>query len=1029
MNLPRLAVTRPITTLMGIVSVMVIGGIALSRLPLAFLPTLDIPFIGVNIPYPNSNPTQIEKEIAKPVEEVLSTLAGVKKLRSTSTADGAEFSLEFTWGLDLDILRMQVSEKMEQVKPSLPEGIGEVQIYSFNTNDIPVVQGRIAAEGVDLSRNYDLIEARILNRLRRVPGVARVDIGGVLPREISIDLELDKIKQHSVDVGQLIQRLQGATANLVLGQVNEGGLRYTARAVGAFDSVESIANIAINDRGLRLSDVASVEYEEPPITYGRHLDRKFAIAVDVYKESTANTVDVVHAVDRVVHEEIDSDPLLQGISFFVWQDQAEAITGGISGLTSSGIMGGLLAVVILLYFLKRLDSTLIVSFSIPFSIIAACGILYFMGKSLNILSMMGLMLGVGMLVDNAIVVLESIDRRHRTEPDTKRSALIGARDVSMAVTSSTLTTVIVFLPLIVGTGTELTTWLGEVGLTISVALVCSLLSSLTLIPLMSAHLLRRKETRPHRQMRWLEGRYVGALGWTLRHKVWSTVIVLVALVGGFAPFAAGMVEMSPFSGTVNRLLFIQYEFSDFVYKSEAEDAVDVVEDYLEAHREEFFIESIYSYFTENEAQTTLNLARRDLGDREIKDLRQKIRDGFPEVAGARIYFHEDAESGGDSTYFQVKFFGQDSELLRKLADEAARRLDTLEGVEDISTSFNRGRQEIQVTIDRDKALKHGLTAQDVARIFDFTLGGLRLPRFNAGAKEVETWIALRMEDRENLDDLKKLRFGGTDGQAIQLSDIADFQIVSRPQEITREDRKIRASVNATYEGEKWADTQKEITALMNAFELPPGYSWSWDDRILEQGEENSQMLLNFALALILVYIVMASLFESMAQPFAILFAIPFSIGGVAWMLAITRTPFNIMSQIGLLILIGIVVNNGIVLLDHMNQLRRSGLSRDEAILQAGRDRLRPILMTATTTVVGLLPLAIGGAKVGGIYYFPLARTVMGGLISSTLLTLLVLPFITIGVEGLAHWFRRLWRLSSPQPRRQPEPEAIAGTTT
>jgi len=1030
MSLPGLAVHRPVTTVMALLSVMIIGGIAFARLPLAFLPTLDAPFIGVQVPYPNSNPTQIEKEITKPVEEVLSTLAGVKKLRSTSTADSAEFGLEFTWGQDLDIVRMQVSEKMEQIKPSLPTGIGEVLIFSFNTSDIPVIQGRIAAEGVDISKNYDLIEARVANRIRRVPGVARVDIGGVLPREIQIDLILDKIKEHGVDVGALIQRLQGATANMVLGQVSHGGLRYTARALGSFESVDQIRNIEVNERGLRLSDIAEIEYEEPPIPYGRHLDGKYAVALDVFKESTANTVDVVHAVMKVIRDDIDKDPLLKGIQLFVFEDQADAITGGIDGLKTSGAIGGILAVVVLYFFLRRFDSTLIVSFSIPFSIVATCGVLYFLGRTLNILSMMGLMLGVGMLVDNAIVVLESIDRKHRTEPDTKKAALTGTRDVMTAVASSTLTTVIVFLPIIVGSGTELTTWLGEVGLTISIALGCSLFSSLTLIPLMSAHLLRRRESPPIKSISWMENRYVAALAWTLRHKAWTFLIVIGSLFIGLVPFFAGMVETGMFSATVNKRLFINYDFSDFVYKSDAERAVAVVEKYIDEHRDEFLVKSVYSFYTENRAGTAINLTRENLSDREIKELRKKIREGLPEVPGARIFFYEDAEGGGSSTYFAVKFFGQDSGVLRRLAEEAERRLNTVEGVADVSTSLTKGRNEIQVVIDRDKALRQGLTAQDVSQVFAFTLGGLRLRRFNAGDREVETWLALRMEDRENLDDLRKLQIGGRDGRPVPLGDVASFNIVRREQEITRENRKVRAAVNATYEGKEWPRTRKEISSLMDAFDLPPGYSWSWDDRILEQGQEDAQMGINFLLALVLVYIVMASLFESLAQPFAILFSIPFSVAGAAWMLAITRTPFNLMAQIGMLILVGIVVNNGIVLLDHMNQLRRAGVPREEAILQAGRDRMRAILMTATTTVLGLLPLAIGGSKVVGIYYFPLARTVMGGLISSAVLTLLVLPYINLGVEGVANWFRSLWRASAPRvavlpPAQPPAPEYLA----
>ena len=1019
MNLPGFSIRRPITTLMVLISIMVVGGIAMARLPLAFLPNVDFPIIGINIPYPNSNPTQIEKYITKPVEEVLATLPGVKKLTSTSTADSAEFQVEFRWGYDLDIVRMQVSEKLDQAKPSLPPGIGEIFYFSFNSTEIPVVQARIAAQGVDLSKDYELLEARVKNRIRRVPGVARVDLDGVLPREIYIDLVLDKIKEHGVDVGTLIGRLQGASSNLVLGQVTHDGLRYTARALGAFESLEAIRDLEVNDRGLKLADVAEITYEEPPIAYGRHLDGEYAVALNVYKESTANTVEVVRAVHRVIEEDINQDPLLQGVKLFVWQDQAEAITDGIDGLKSSGYIGALLAVLVLYFFLRRIDSTLIVSFSIPFSMIATCGFMYFTGRTLNILSMSGLMLGIGMLVDNAIVVLESIDRRHRVEKDTRKAALEGARDVSLAVICSTLTSVIVFVPLIVGGDTEIFVWLKEIGVTISISLVCSLFSSLTLIPLMSGHLLRHRQTAQPKSLVRLEDSYVRILAWTLRHKRWTFALVVFGLIFGLVPFMTGLVDMTPFGAGINKRLFLKYEFSDFVYKSDAERAVNTVEAYFSAGKERYGLESIYSYYTENDAMTVLTLEREDLSDRALKDLRKEIRASLPQVPGARIFFREDADQGGGSTYFAVKFYGQDSGILQGLAKEAARRLATVKSVEDISNSFNKGRNEIQVVIDRDKALRNGLTAEDVSQIFQFTLGGMRLRRFNAGSREVETWLELRRQDRQNLEDLKAIQIGPPT-RPVLLGDIAQFQVVRRAQEITREDRKVKVETKATYEGKEWNKAKKEIEGLMNAFDLPPGYSWSWDERILEQGEENQQWQMNVLLALVLVYIAMASLFESLAQPFAILFSIPFALPGISWFLAATRTPFNIMAWIGLLMLIGVVVNNGIVLLDHMNQLRAAGMGREEAILQTGRDRLRAVLMTALTTIAGLIPLAFGQAAIGGgPYYFPLARTVMGGLMSSTVLTLIVLPYINLGVETAAAWMRNLWRASDPARIRAP----------
>ncbi len=1013
MQLPRLAVTRPITTAMILISVLVLGGIALFRLPLAYLPEVDVPFIGVQIPLPNSNPMQVEREIVKPVEEVLATLPSVKTLNSEATADEAQFFLEFDWGRDLDVARMQVSEKMDQVKPQLPANIGEIIIFSFNTNDIPVVQARVSAKGVDLSENYDLIEARILNRLRRVPGVARVTLDGVEPKEINIDLVLARVREHDVDVGQLIEQLQGASSNLVLGQIEAGGLRFTARALGEFTSVEEIGNLRINQDGLRLRDIAELNYEEPPIPHGRHLDLEFAVGLDVFKESTANTVEVVREVMSVIQNEINNDPLLAGVSLFVWEDQGEEISGGLSGLLKAGTIGALLAILSLYFFLRRLDSTIIVSLSIPFSILAACGLMFFMGKTLNILSMMGLMLAVGMLVDNAVVVLESIDRTHRKEKDREKAALDGARGVSTAVAASTLTTLIVFLPLIIGASTDLTTWLKEIGITITIALACSLFSSLTLIPLMSAHFLGRKRPRAIQSIAWLEEKYAGALRWTLHHPAKTFVVLILGLGVGLLPFFTGMVESAIFSGTVNERIFLRYEFADHTYKSEAMAVVDQVEPFLWANKEKWEVASLYTFWMENRAETTMVLSRKNMTDDEIRELRKTIRDELPEIPGVRLYFEDDADTGGNTHFFAVKFFGQDSTLLEGFANEAARRIETVAGVLDVRTSFRDAQREVQVRVDRDKAERAGLDAQAVADIFSFTLGAMRLPRFNTGEREVDTWLALRIEDRENIDDIKKLQIGGAggDGRPITLADVASFQIVPRPKEIVRENRRVRVAVSATYEGEDWEQTQEEIAGLMDAFDLPPGYSWSWNDRIIEQGEQNAQMAVNFLLALVLVYLVMASLFESLAQPFAILFSIPFALPGAAWMLAATGTSFNLMGQIGLLILMGIVVNNGIVLLDHTNQLRRTGLSREEAILQAGRERLRPILMTAATTIIGLLPLAVRGPATSGIFYYPLARTVMGGLISSAVLTLLVLPYINVGMETVGEWAKGLWRAS------------------
>ena len=1016
MSLPRLGVTRPVTGFMLLVSTVVIGAMSALRLPLEFFPRLSIPFVAVVVPYPNSNPTQVEKTIARPLEEALATLPDLKRLRSRSGADECEVHLEFEWGLSLDVVRMLVREKVDQVRASLPAEIGDIQLHSFSTSDIPVIQGRISAAGVDLSQNYDLLDKRIADRIRRVPGVARVSLGGVEPREIWVDLRIDRIKAHNADLGRIVPRLREASATLALGKVRDrGGRTYAARAVGAFSTLEELGRLVLDDRGLRLGDLADIRYEEPPTSFGRHLNRERAIAFDVFKESTANTVATVDGVNAVVREEIATDPLLKGINLFVWQDQAREIRSGIEGLSSSGLQGAALAILVLFFFLRRWDSTLIVSASIPISLLATTGVMYFAGRNLNVLSMMGLMLGVGMLVDNAIVVLESIDRKHRDEADPRKAALAGASEVALAITASTLTSVIVFLPLVVGGKDDVTIFLGEAGFTISIAFLCSLVVSLLMIPLMSSWLLRRRESTDPPAVAWLEERYARVLAWTFRHKAGTFGLVVVFLGVGFLPFFLKLVETSTFSGGINRRIGLSYEFADFTYKSEAERAVSRVEDFLWSRKDDFLVKDLYSFYGEGEAMTIIVLSQEDLPDDDLKALRQRVRKDLPEIPGARVFFREEAEEGGSVTYFAVKLYGNDLEGLNRWAETVAGRLEAIPGVEDVNTSARNARREIQARLDSDRARGLGLAPQDMADVFAFTLGGLRLPRFNAGDREVEVNLSLALEDRENLADLRRLVVSGAEGRPVQLGDVAAFEVVPRAQTIEREHRKIRAVVRASFDGKSFDATREKITETMNGLGLPPGITWSFNDRIEEQSEQGQTMALNFLLALVLVYVLMASLFESVTQPLAILCAIPFSLVGATWLLALTGTPFNFMANMGVLILMGIVVNNGIVLLDRINQYRRAGHGREEATLLAGRDRLRPILMTALTTILGLLPLALGRSGVGGwAYYYPLARTVMGGLISSTVLTLVVLPYINYGVENLALWGRRVWSGGAPR---------------
>jgi HAE1 family hydrophobic/amphiphilic exporter-1 len=1020
MKISKICVKKPVATFMVFISLLILGGIAVTKMPRAFLPTLDWPEMWIWIPYPNSSPTYIEKNIIKPIEEMLSTLNHLEKIRATATPDEANFQLTFNWGKELDMARVQVDEKLDIARRELPDDVERIYVFNFNTTDIPVVQSRISAPGIDLSKNYDLLDKRIANRIRRIPGIAKVDLHGVRPKEIDIYLILDKIKEHNVDVRRLVERLQGASAQMSLGRISKDGLHYSARALGNFDALELIENFQINEQGLKIRDVATITYEEPVLSYGRHLNRQNAVALEVYKESSANTVETVGRVLDVIKNDIGKDPLLKGVDLFIWDDQAEQIDNSIDSLKRAGYWGALLAVCVLFFFLRRFDATFIVSLAIPLSLVTSCVILYIMGKSFNILSTMGLILAVGMLVDNAVVILESIYRQHMRTGDPVQSSILGAKEVGIAVTCATMTTIIVFLPLVVGADNELSTWLKEVGITISITLGCSLFVSLTIIPLLASLILSRKAKKETKFINKLQDGYIAILRWTNKHRYPTFFIIVFVLCLGLLPVLFGWVNTKPFSesGIKKNRLGINYEFFDYFYKSEVEEYVSRMEDYLYEHEEDFRIESVYSWFGDNDAVTIITFDQEDVGDEEIKRMRNKIREEHPVLPGCKIGFWQDeTDEGSRVQRISVSFYGEDTEFLSTLADEAVFRISKMEGMQDVRSSLVSGEKEVRVTLNRDLATKYGLSPQQLSRILYFTMGSQKLRKFNAGDKEVDLYLSLDLADRENIEDLKRLVLVGEDGRGVPLGDLAEFNIVPRAETIQRENRKTTVRVSGSYEGDDYKAAQGEMAQILNSIDYPPGYSWSFGEFMMREQEQTQQMIINILLALALIYIVMASLFESLAHPLAIVSSIPFALPGVFWLLWMTDTDFNLMAWIGFLILMGIVVNNGIVLIDKVNILRREGLPRDQAIIQAGRERLRPILMTAFTTILGILPMALKGPAVSNVYYYPLARTVIGGLLASTVLTLLILPYIYTIFDELALWAKRVFSLSQMPAKR------------
>ncbi|GAB5520191.1 MAG: efflux RND transporter permease subunit [Rhodothermales bacterium] len=1006
------ALKRPVTTMMVFVCLMLIGGIATQLIPMEYFPDVSEPEVNIDIPYPGGTPQEVEREIVRPLEEALATISGVSRIRANANENNANISLEFPMGEDMSLRSLEVREKIDGVRDQLPDDVERIYVRQFSMADIPVLMMRISSER-DLSGAYELLNRRVKNRIERLEGVSQVELYGVNPKEIRIELDAGRIAAHRVDLGQLSQALQRSNFSSTGGRISDAGKRYVVRAVGELTSVEQVGNLPIGQGDLRVRDIANVIYDDPRMEEGRHLDGSYAIGMNISKEGSANTVEVA---DRVVAEleQIKDDPELDGVTLLFMENQADGIVQSLNELLKSGALGGVLALVVLFFFLRQWAPTFIVSLAVPISIVITVGALYFFGVSLNVLSMMGLMLAIGMLVDNAVVVTESIQRVQQQMPNEPRKATIqGVKEVALAVTAGTLTTAIVFLPAIVSPADEVTLYLSHVSIAICVALAVSLAISLTVVPILTARLkLKPKtETQKANYVDRLEAWYAGRLRWLINHRGWSVLLVVGTLVSVAIPLTFVNTDFFP-DGDAGREIRLFYHVNGNYQLERIEEAVDRVEAYLFENQDEFEITSVYSYFRTGFATSTLTLTDGKDIEKTTDEIQALIRENMPKLAIANPTFSWRSGRNEDRMSFVIQ--GESSEVLAELSFEIARVIDRMPGFNDVRSDAEQGREEVRIAVDRERAAQYGMNTQQVAANISSAMRGQNLRRFRTADGEVTFRMEFQGSDQQSLEDLQNLTLAQGSDAPVQLAAVADFTTKAGPRGIYRENRETMLRIRANLDGLTNNEARDEIRKVMNQFELPEGYTWSFGGRFFDEQTSENIMLTNLLLALILIYLVMAGLFESLIHPAAIWSSIVFAIVGVYWFFLITGTTFSVMAWIGVLILVGVVVNNGIVLIDHINNLRAEGLPRTDAIVRAGRERLRPIIMTALTTILGLIPLCITNTQIGGDGppYYPMARAIVGGLAFSTVVTLILLPTIYIWLDDLRYWGRRIAHAST-----------------
>ena len=1022
MTLPEIAIKRPVTALMVIISIVALGLVAITRLPLAFMPDFVEPELFVILPYENASPEQVERMVVRPTEDALGGVKGLQSMWSRCGSDGGRIRLGFDWGVDMHMARVEVWERIDRIRSDLPDDIGDIQVspnWDTRDADSPILEGRLSSPR-DLSESYDLLERKIIRPLERVPGVAQVRLDGVNPREVRINLRMADLELHGVDVRDVSQALRGGNFDMSLGRIVDGDHRYTLRTIGTLSTVPQIENLPLRADGLRLSDVADVVYQEPPLEYGRHLDGDFAIGVSVSQESKANTVEVCDALEAAI-DDMNHDPELEGVNFLVWFSQGQEIRKTLRDLTFTGVFGSILASIVLFGFLRRVSTTIVAVLCIPFSLIVTCGIVWSQGKSLNTLTLLGLIVGIGMLVDNAVVVMENIFRHREMGADRKTAARLGAKEVTTAVVAATLTSVIVFIPLIFNKPSEMNIYLKELGITVCFTLLASLFISQTLIPLATSWYISSKPRPKGRLMLGMEEKYHRLLSFNLRHRWIAPVVGLTVVASAIFPFQR--VDMNFDTSEAELFVQVRYEFSEELSLERKEEIVSQVEAALEPHREELKARNIYSFWSDRFSLTRVYLEEGKAGDENIAAVQAKLPELLPEIAGVQIMVQENAQGwrqhrGGKQVAFQL--VGDDTETMIALAEEAMLRLEDVSGLSRVETRHQEAQMELHIEPDRDLASRYAVSSNQLAQVVGLTYRGQRLQRFRTADGEREMRLTLDEQETESLAQLANLPLRAAGGDKVPLAAVATLTQRPGRENIQRDNRLTSVWVSAKYEEGTTEQYMPAVQAVLDGMDFPYGYSWTFGQWQQHRQEQSKEFMTNLLLALMLVFAVMAGLFESARQAAALMVSLPFAISGAVWTLYATGTGFDQPAAIGLLLLIGIVVNNGIVMLEHINQYRREGMERTEAMLRGGRERLRPILMTAVTTLIGLVPIVVQKPSLGGVYYYSMALVIMGGLFVSTFLTTVLLPTTATLAEdgfGMIGGLAKRWtrRRGSSQP--------------
>ncbi|MBL8801723.1 MAG: efflux RND transporter permease subunit [Planctomycetes bacterium] len=1154
-------VRRPVALLVIFIALLVVGVISYARIPVQMMPDgLTEPGLGVWCRNAGASAQENEEKVARLLEEQLRTLAGVTEIQSSSREDSVNLWVRFDANTDMTLAKAEVRDRIERARPLLPDTTSEISVNSWSNDSMPIVWFAILHPG-DSSRTDFLIDTVVQRRLEAVDGVGNAEVWGVLDDSLRILLDEERVRAANLDLGELISRLSQDNFALPLGEVTDGGRRVMLRSDMRFKSPQEVEAYPIGG-GLTIADVGRVLPVKSVRNRLFRIDGSYAFYGEIQKESQANVVETCLRL-RAALEELERDPRLEGdFKFLVLFDQGQFITSSLNQLRDAGLWGGGLAVVVLFAFLRRLRSTLAVALSIPFSVLVGVAWIHFGGGSFNVLTMTGITLAMGMLVDNSVVVIENIARLRSEGDDELTAAAHGTREVALAVLLSTLTTIVVFLPMIFMTENPLLRIMfGELGKPLCLTLAFSLVGALVFLPVIAARVVSERRgatarvaqmlaplasgpariaawlsvlvaraaaglgrvlrtpllalTRPLTRWKWAVAAALVALAlwsfarsipawtlqqrladsyswsptlplesglqvaldvvapalalaallvllanfarradqpllhtapdsppwrslidvlnavhgsvmrWSLRHRALATLAALAVIASGAWP--REHMAVTPFGEDENTgRINLAVELEDNFTLAQAEPEMAFYERFFEARRAEWGFNHLANRFDARGGRISLYWDEPLTRERHA-EVEREIRATLAAPAGheARLWSDEGASAERSKTMLTFRLVGPDSEELERLSAQAVKILERIPGLEGVKAGDEQAElAQVRVVFDDDIAQGLGISADSALRNIAWSLRGWQLPRYQEEGREIPFLIELDEDKVAGLDTLRDLSvFNGT--SAVPLSSFAQFEFGRGERQIQRRNGQVSATIQA-----RVADPlrQKELSdqgyAALKQIDLPRGYSVGEEDLVsTRQEEELSELLAALLLSTVLVYVLMAILFESLVLPVSVMFTVPYAVVGAFWTLYATGTTMDSVGWIGIIILVGVVVNNGIVLIDCIQRMRAEGLARDEAVVVGCARRMRPVMMTAMTTVIGLLPTVLGERARDGIDYRALATCVAGGLAFATVFTLWVVPLAYTVLDDLVGAStRELQALRAAfAPRRAPQP--------